>query len=139
MTQDEQTLHDLVKNLENAWNAADHAGFTAPFADDAIFIHIFGGQLDGREAIEEAHQFIFNGIYKGSRNQYTVREIRFLRSDAAIVLLEAHLHFEVKGEPHEIHTRPTLIATRDDGRWVFRVFHNTRITEMPGAPTASSD
>ena len=51
MTQDEQTLQDLVKNLEDAWNAADHVGFTAPFADHAIFIHIYGGQLDGRAAI----------------------------------------------------------------------------------------
>jgi len=133
MTQDEQTLHDLVKGLQDAWNAADHTGFTAPFADDAIFIHIFGGQIDGRREIEEAHRFIFNGIYKGSRNLYTVRSVRFLRPDTAVVLVEAHLRFEAEGEPREIHARPTLIATKENGRWVFQMFQNTSISKMPGA------
>jgi uncharacterized protein (TIGR02246 family) len=131
MTPDEQALGDLVKQLERAWNAADSVAFAAPFNDDAVFIHIFGGQIDGRTAIEEGHRFIFNGIYKGSRNQYTVRGVRFPRPDIAIVLVEAHLRFQEDGEAREVHARPTLIATKENGRWAIQMFQNTRITELP--------
>jgi uncharacterized protein (TIGR02246 family) len=131
MTADEQALGDLVKQLEQAWNAADAAAFATPFKDDSVFIHIFGRQIDGRAAIEEGHRFIFSGIYKGSRNQYTLLGIRYPRPDVAIVLVEAHLQFQEKGEPREIHARPTLIATKDMGRWFIEMFQNTRITELP--------
>ena len=136
MTKDEEYLHELVRSLENAWNAANHVGFTAPFADDAIFVHIFGGQLDGRQAIEEAYQF--NGMYKGSRNQYAVLSISFVRADVAIVLLQAHLRFQADGDPREIHARHTLIAAKEDGRWVVQMFQNAWISDMPGAQSTSN-
>jgi len=52
MTADEQAIRDILIQLEVAWNGADSRSFAAPFAEDANFIHIFGGQLDGRPAIE---------------------------------------------------------------------------------------
>jgi hypothetical protein len=56
-----------------------------------------GGSI-GRVAIEGAHRVIFDGIYKGSRNRYAVRGIRFPRPDVAIVLMEAHLQFSEHGQ-----------------------------------------
>jgi hypothetical protein len=58
MTTDEQALHDMVKHLESAWNASDSKAWTSQFADDATFIHIYGGQLDGRAAIEGSHRVL---------------------------------------------------------------------------------
>ena len=57
---DEQSIRDILKQLEAAWNASDSGRWTSFFADDAIFIHIFGGQLDGHAAIEGAHRVIFD-------------------------------------------------------------------------------
>ena len=131
MAPDERALADLVRQLEDAWNAGDPAGFAAPFRNDAVFIHIYGGQLDGRVAIEGAHRVIFDGIYKGSRNHSTGRGIRFPRPDVAIVLVEAHLHFSEHGQARKIHARPTLIVGKEAGRWVIEMFQNTRITEPP--------
>ena len=129
MTTDEKALTNIVQHLCDSWNAGDHAGFAAPFSEDATFIYIFGGQIDGRKAIEEAHGMIFEGMYKGSRNQYTVRNIRFLRPDVAVVLVEAHLQFQ----EGEIRARPTLVAVNEDGRWVLQAFQNTQITPFPAA------
>jgi len=134
MTNDEQALRELVTQLEDAWNAGNHAGFARPFAEDCTFIHIYGGQIDGRAAVAEGHRFIFGGIYKASRNQYTVRSVRLLRPDVAMVLVEAHLQFQENGEPREIRARPTLVVVKDEGRWVIQLFQNTRISEMPGGP-----
>ena len=47
MTADPQVIQGIVQHLEDAWNRYDSAGFAAVFAEDATFIHIFGGQLDG--------------------------------------------------------------------------------------------
>jgi uncharacterized protein (TIGR02246 family) len=132
MTADEQSLHDLTREMQDAWNAADAAGFVAHFLEDCTFIHIYGGQIDGRRAVEEAHREIFNGVYKGSRNLYTVRSVRFPRPDVAIVLVEAHLRFQADGQPREIKARPTLFAVKEAGRWVLEMFQNTQISEMPG-------
>lgn len=40
-----EDLHRIVEQLEAAWNNGDSAGFAAPFADDADFVHILGGTL----------------------------------------------------------------------------------------------
>jgi uncharacterized protein (TIGR02246 family) len=131
MAPDERALTDLVRQLEDAWNTADPAAFAAPFRDDAVFIHLYGGQLDGRAAIEDTHRVIFGGIYQGSRNHWTVRGIRFFRPDVAIVLAEAHLQFSEHGQPREIQARPTLIVVKEEGRWGIQMFQNTRVTDPP--------
>ena len=67
MTADETGIQEVVKQLEDAWNASDSRSFAAQFAEDATFIQIFGGQLDGRAAIEGSHRAIFDTIYKAAR------------------------------------------------------------------------
>src|SRR4051812_3928474 len=115
MTTDEQAIRDIVQHLEDTWNAGDSKTFVEPFAKDVTFIQIFGGQLDGRDAVEASHRSIFGTIYKNSRVSFAIRGIRFLGPEVAIV------------------TRPTLIVAKQDGRWQIAVFQNTRISEMPAA------
>jgi uncharacterized protein (TIGR02246 family) len=137
MTADEQALSQIVTKLEEAWNAGDSAAFASYFTDDASFIHIFGGQLDGRTAIQAIHRQIFDTIYKGSRNRFTLQRIRFIRSDVAIVYVQAHLKFQEGGEPREIQARPTMTAVKENGNWQVVAFQNTRISEPPAAIRAS--
>ena len=134
MTPDEQALQAIVTELQKTWNASDSIGFASLFAVDASFIHIYGGQLDSRMAIEAGHRQIFDTIYKGSRLQFQVNGVRFLRPDVAVVFVEGRLQFRERGEPREIQARPTLVATREDGKWQVVVFQNTRVSDMPGGP-----
>jgi uncharacterized protein (TIGR02246 family) len=133
MTGDDRALQEILIHLENAWNAGDSASFAAQFVEDANFIHIFGGQLDGRRAIEASHRHIFDTIYKGSQVRFVLRGIRFLGAGAAIVFTRANLKFQQGGEPSEIDTRPTLIAVKAQGEWRIAAFQNTRISEIPAA------
>ena len=73
MTSDERALHQLVYQLEAAWNTGDGTGFAEAFAEDADFIHILGGYYSGRTAIEAGHRMIFGTIYKGSTVRYRWR------------------------------------------------------------------
>jgi uncharacterized protein (TIGR02246 family) len=133
MTADEQAIERIVQQLESAWNAHDGARFAAAFADDAHFIQIFGGQLDGRPVIQASHQHIFDTIYKGSHVQFKLRGIRFVRPDIAIVFTHAHLQFNDGAEKREIETRPTLFMAKDAADWHIVTLQNTRISEVPAA------
>jgi uncharacterized protein (TIGR02246 family) len=137
MTSDEKSLHEMVYQLEAAWNAADGPGFAEPFVEDADFVHILGGYYAGRAAIEAGHRMIFGTIYKGSTIRYSVEKIRFLRPDVAIVSLRQYLQFYEGKAPSELEARPTVLAEKRDGTWQIVNMQNTRITET-GAPSRKS-
>ncbi len=138
MTTDEGAIQGILKQLEVAWNDYDSVRFAAFFAEDANFIHIFGGQLDGRTAIEASHRHIFDTIYRGSRVSFMLRSIRFVRPDVAVVFARAHLNFDEGNEPREMETRPTLIAVKEEAKWQIAAFQNTKISEVPIAAQAAA-
>jgi uncharacterized protein (TIGR02246 family) len=133
MTSDDRSLHQLVYQLEAAWNAADSKSFAEAFMEDADLIHILGGYYTGRAAIENGHRMIFGTIYKGSSVRYSVEKIRYLSPEVAIVFLRQYLRFYEAGVPCDLEARPTIIAAKAGGIWRIVVLHNTRIVEA-GAP-----
>jgi len=138
MTKDEGAIQDILKQLETAWNAYDSVSFAAAFAEEADFIQIFGGQLDGRPAIEASHRHIFDTIYKGSHASFALRSIRFVRPDVAIVFSQAQVNFHEGKEAREIKTRPTLIVVKQEATWQIVAFQNTKISEVPTAAQAAA-
>src|SRR5438067_11351724 len=105
----EQVIQGILQQIETAWNRYDSVSLAAAFAEDANFIQIFGGQLDGRAAIEAAHRHIFETIYRGSHASSALRSIRFLRPDVAVVLAHAHVMFKVGHDAHLLETASTLM------------------------------
>ena len=137
MTTEERAIDGIVRRLESTWNSYDSAGWSALFAEDANFIQIYGGQLDGRAAIEGSHRCIFDTIYKDSNATFTVRGIRFLRPDVAIVYTHAHLKFYQGVQACEMDARPTLTLVKDQGKWQIVALQNTKIWDMPAAAEAA--
>ena len=138
MTTDEGAIQAILQQIEAAWNAYDSVSIAALFAEDANFIQIFGGQLDGRTAIEAAHRVIFNTIYSGSHASFMLRSIRFVRPDVAVVFALAHVKFKENNETREIETRPTLIVIKEQAKWQIVAFQNTKISEVPTAAQAAA-
>jgi len=138
MTADERAIQAILQQFETAWNAYDSVSFAASFAEDANFIHIFGGQLDGRTAIEAAHRVIFDTIYRGSHASFMLRSIRFVRPDVAVVFARAHVKFKENNETREIETRPTLVVVKEQAKWQIVAFQNTKISEVPSAAQAAA-
>jgi len=138
MTTDEGAIQAILQQFETAWNVYDGVSIAALFAEDANFIHIFGGQLDGRTAIEAAHRVIFDTIYRGSHASFMLRSIRFLRPDVAVVFAQAHVEFKDNNETREIETRPTLIVVKEQAKWQIVAFQNTKISEVPTAAQAAA-
>ncbi len=138
MTQDEQVIQGLLRQIETAWNGYDSIRLAAVFAEDANFIQIFGGQLDGRAAIEAAHRHIFDTIYRGSHATFTLRSTRFVRPDVAVVFARAHVNFTEGNEAREIDTRPTMVVVKEQDKWQIVTFQNTKISEVPAAAQAAA-
>jgi uncharacterized protein (TIGR02246 family) len=138
VTADEQVIQGILQQLETSWNRYDSNSFASAFAEDANFIHIFGGQLDGQPAIEEAHRHIFETIYRDSRASFVLRSIRFLRPDVALVFARAQVKFKEGNEARELETRPTLIVVKEQDKWQIVTFQNTKISEVPAAAQAAA-
>ncbi len=135
MTTDEQAIHDILIALQAAWNTYDSRAWASLFAEDATFIHIYGGQLDGRAAIEGSHRVIFDTIYKESRMVLTLRSMRMLRPDVAIIWTRA-LVVSARGD--EVDTRPTMVIVKEDKQWQIVAFQNTRMSQVPAEAAAAA-
>jgi len=130
MRTDERVIQEILQQIESAWNHYDSVSLAGVFAEDAKFIHIFGGTV--------AHRNIFETIYGGSHASFMLRSIRFLRPDVAVVFARAHVKFKEGNEAREIETRPTLVAPKEQEKWQIVAFQNTKISEVPAAAQAAA-
>ena len=125
---DEEAIKQIVRQLQDGWNAHDGKAFAAPFAEDADYVVVNGMRIKGREEIEKGHAGIFSTFYKESHNVATLKSVRFLRPDVAVAHVEWNL--EVKPGGEKAKAMNSLVLTRDGGKWSIASFHNTPIREQ---------
>ncbi len=122
---DEAAMRESVKQLETGWNTKSGALFAKPFAEDADYVVINGNYIKGRAVIESQHQRIFDTIFKDTNIKLTVKQIRFLRPDVAVVHVEGH-----RGSPSSNLIQDamlTLTMTKEKQGWVIAAFQNTAV------------
>ncbi len=110
---DETAVRQIVRQVENGWNAHDGKAFAAPFAADADYVVVNGIYAKGRNEIEKGHTGIFTTIYKDSRNAATIKSVRFLRKDVAVVHVEWNLEFSAGSKTQKGHALNTMIMTKE--------------------------
>lgn len=71
MTEDQTTLHDLIKTLMTAFANADPEAFASVFEENGECIFRDGQYLKGKLEIAETHQRIFSSIIAREPNQIT--------------------------------------------------------------------
>ncbi len=125
---DEEAIKQIVRQLQDGWNAHDGKAFAAPFAEDADYVIVNGMKIKGREEIEKGHAGIFSTVYKESNNVATLKSVRFLRPDVAVAHVEWNL--EVKPGGEKAKAMNSLVLTRDGGKWSIAAFHNTPVREQ---------
>lgn len=124
----------IAAALTTAWNTADAKAFAAQFTADADFVNIFAMHGVGRDAIAQGHQTIFDTIYKGSTNRFTVKAVRRLNDDIAIAHISARLQVPSGPLAGELAALATAVLVRDGDAWRIVAFHNTREQAPPGPP-----
>jgi uncharacterized protein (TIGR02246 family) len=133
---DRAAVEAIADELTAAWNAADGAAFARPFTADADFVNIYAMHGVGRDAIAAAHQAIFDTVYRGSRNTFTVEKIRRLGDDTMLVHIKAELHVPQGPMSGDLRALASAVLVRDGAGWSITAFHNTREQAPPGPPAA---
>jgi uncharacterized protein (TIGR02246 family) len=124
---DEAAIRENVRQMEAGWNAKSGAQFARPFAADADYVVINGAYIKGREAIAEGHQRIFDTIYRESTLSLSVRQVRMIRPDVAVVHVTGTNKFMRDGETHTSEAIITLVLTKESGAWKIAAFQNTQV------------
>ena len=122
---DEAAIRDNVKQLETGWNTKSGATFAKPFAEDADYVVINGNYIRGREAIAMGHQRIFDTVFKDTKIALTVKQVRFLRPDVAVVHVDGHRD----GPSNELMQDVviTFFMTKERQGWTIAAFQNTAV------------
>ena len=124
---DEAAIRESVRQMEAGWNTKSGPLFAKSFAEDADYVVINGTHITGRETIDKGHQRIFDTIYKDSTLSLSVKQIRFLRPDVAVVHVAGHNKIRQGEQVNEEDAIMTLVMTKDKGEWKIAAFQNTAV------------
>jgi uncharacterized protein (TIGR02246 family) len=130
----DQGLVAVAASLSDAWNAADSRAFASAFTADADFVNIYAMRAVGRDEIAGLHQMIFDTVYRGSDNRFTVDKIRRLSDDVAAALITAELNVPQGPMAGVVRTVATAVFVRDGEAWKIAMFQNTREQAPPPLP-----
>ena len=125
---DAHELRVLYVATMDGWNSGSGAAFAAPFTDDVDFVAFDGTRFRGRDELVRFHDPLFATHLRGTRLVGGVTDIRFLGADVAIV--HASGSMIPRGATHAAPERDsiqTLVAVKQEGRWSFAAFQNTRV------------
>jgi uncharacterized protein (TIGR02246 family) len=126
-------LDRVARSLTDAWNAGDGTAFARCFTTDADFVNIFALHFVGREAVAKQHQLIFDSIYRGSRNAFTIVKARALADAVLLAHVAADLRVPDGPLAGEVRTLASAVFVRDAAGWLIASFHNTREEQPPGS------
>jgi uncharacterized protein (TIGR02246 family) len=126
-SKDEAAIRAIIATLSEAWTKADAKLWGDQFTEDADFTAWTGGYVKGRDAIARGHEEVFHVFYPGTKQRLTVRSLRFLRNDVAVVHVEGSVVEKDKEFPPTPQSVPVAVLTKERGRWRIAVFQNTMI------------
>ena len=137
-TDDDQQIAELVQHLADSWNAGDAEQWVRDCIVDCDFINIRGDVMENRLANQERHARVFAGPFRGSRIAMSVRRVRYLAGDVAVVDTDCRVT-GAPGMPSGIQpTQPGVLATRlkhvlvrSNGRWQIAASQNTAVSPLP--------
>jgi uncharacterized protein (TIGR02246 family) len=122
---DEATIRQIIEEQTAAANRHDAQAWCKDFAEDAEFTNPFGMVFQGRGEIEKRHAEIFSGMFREIRETVSVRRVRFLRSDVAIIATDSEVT-NYRSLPPALassitdgvfYSRATQTFVKDNGTW----------------------
>ena len=134
----ETAIRAIVAEQAEAWTAGDGAKFSRHVSSDVSFTNVFGMVMYGAPAFTARQTEILKSFYKGTTKRHTIRRIRFVTADVAIVDIDNEIH-GVKAMPAGlpvppdgvIRTQLLEVIVRQNGTWLVEAFHNVDV--KPGA------
>jgi len=140
---DSAQIIGVLARLDSAWHAGDASMWVSHYVPDATFINIIGARMTDTSALRARLAQIFGGVFRGSRHVGTLRRLRFIGTDAAIIDED----IEITGfvglppgiaptAPGVLQTRMRHVMTRRAGRWTIVASQNTAVVPTAGSPSS---
>ncbi|MEV6007983.1 SgcJ/EcaC family oxidoreductase [Streptomyces sp. NPDC051976] len=126
-TADAAAIQAVLVDSYKAWEAGDAAGMVADYTEDATAI-MTGSLRDSREVIRDSMALAFAGPLKDTSTYNKQLSLRFVGSDAAIVVSESGILFGGQTElPDAAKVNATWVFEKRDGRWLIAAYHNSPV------------
>lgn len=130
----EAPIRAIVADQVLAWNAGSGQDYARHLAPEASFTNLYGMVLYGAPAFAKRHTEILNTFYKGTTKHHTIRRIRFVAPDVAIVDIDNEVR-GVTAMPGGIvvpadgvmKTQLMEVFVRREGRWWVEAYHNVDV------------
>jgi uncharacterized protein (TIGR02246 family) len=121
-------LSSIPTDMADAWNRGDADAFASRFSASADFVAFEGAHLQGRDAIAEFHRVVFATVVQGSRLAATVRFVRAVAPDVAVVHSAADVTLAGHAEPSpgRLSMQLFVVVRGPDGAWQVEALENAR-------------
>jgi uncharacterized protein (TIGR02246 family) len=120
-------IQAVLADSYQAWAAGDADAMVADYTPDATAI-LPGSRRLGREAIRDSMAHGFAGPLQGTSTWNEHVSLRFLGTDAAIVVSESGILFDGATEvPESGRVNATWVLERMDGSWKIAAYHNSPV------------
>lgn len=135
---DEAAIRKIISDATEAWNRGDAKAYSQQFQENGGFTNVLGMVFYGRKDFEQRHAEIFNTIFKGSTLQQTIRKIRFVRRDVAVVDVDTEMTGYIRlppgvqtGPDGILRTRLQQVLLKENGTWWIAAYHNVDVKPLP--------
>lgn len=118
------SIEHALDQMIVAWNAGDARAYADQFTEDATYVIFAGSTSVGREEIRRDHEPVLSRFQKGSRMSISVKSVRYIGEDVALVLTEGGVG---TGRRIPLNKVQSFVFRRQgDGRWLCEAFQNTK-------------
>jgi uncharacterized protein (TIGR02246 family) len=133
---DSTAIKQAVADYTDAFNRHDGHATGASFTEDADLTNMRGMSNHGRKEVEEHYASIYAGFLKNAHRTDSVKSIRFVTPSTALVDSDWEMTGSKApdGSNIDLPLRKgllDLVMTKQNGRWLISIFHET---EFPSAP-----
>jgi uncharacterized protein (TIGR02246 family) len=133
----EKQIRALVAEQVDAWNAGDARRWVRAASPEISFTNIYGAVRFGAADFTRRQEEVLGTFFKGTTKQHTIKRIRFISTDIALVDIDNEVR-GVKSMPPGIavprdgvlRTQLFQVFARRDGRWWMEAFHNVDLKEQ---------
>ena len=130
-TDDERQIEQLLGELTEAWNHGDAKAYGARYLADATFTNANGSFYVGRDEFDRRHEEIFRGLLRGTTLAMTIKKLRFVRPDVAIIDVGTGISGSLL-RPQGVEVGPDgvlqscllMVLLKQGGGWWIAAYHN---------------
>lgn len=126
---DELAIRKIPVSIETSWNQKSGEGFASVFAETHDYIVVNGLYFSklSRMSNANAHQRLFDGVYKTRNIRLVTDKVVGIRNDLAMVYIIGAGYENTTAVPNDPGIIMSLLVEKQKGEWKITSFHNHEI------------